>query len=504
MRSAKTWVLLAAPLFGALPALAETPPASSSPATQPTPELAPAPQQQPAAQEPVKSAESPTVTTTVPAVPTAPNPAAEETFTTITAPIGEAPPLPYPVVLSLGSHLTPRLGVGDFYIEPHARVRLRAAWTQEDPNDFTIGRNNGFNLDQARIGVTGGFRRTVRFALSLEGAHVSRTSNNLLTGELSTRLRDAYFTFSPWEFLQFTAGQFIPPTDREALSGFDAAAGSNRGGVATPQLLPQLSVANRGTVPGEGRPTSGFYRGRELGVMMHGNVNPLPFLGGTYALALVNGNGENRILNDNSDPFIHGRVTAGLHNLPILTLLNVGASLRYGRNTDITNIPDTVSDQVLGGAFDSVIQLIGFQVWGQVMWQQTRHLTTGIPSELSLGGFLQVAYRDLFGFSPVFRAAYYQFSNAFPLNVAELTGGMRYDMPGLPITLQLAFTHPEETGWGVYDIGRTGLKNERLTNIPRAPGAIRSPFGIPDWGLDTRDTTTLLNDRAEFIAQMSF
>jgi hypothetical protein len=240
--------------------------------------------------------------------------------------------------------------------------------------------------------------------------------------------------------------------------------------------------------------------------MVHGDVYPLPFVGGTYALALVNGNGQNQVLNDNNQPTVHARLTFGVRNLPVLTLADVGLSAHYGRNTNLSALPNSFDDEVMGSALDGVVQVFGFQVQSQVHWIQTRHLTTHAPSELAIGTFVQVAYRDIFGFSPVARVAYYQATSALPqYTLTEFTGGMRYDMPGLPLTMHLAFTHPEETGWGVYDLG-VGDKttNSKVPTAARVPSALRKPLGVSNWMVDQREGMSLTNDRVEAVMQMSF
>ena len=137
--------------------------------------------------------------------------------------------------------------------------------------------------------------------------------------------------------------------------------------------------------------------------------------------------------------------------------------------------------------------------------QQTRHLTTRSANELAVAGFLQVAWRDFHGFSPVGRVAYYQASSALPqLTVAEFTAGMRYDTPGLPFTLHIAYTHPEETGWGIFDLGESNTT--RVSEIPsaaRVPSPLRSRLGMSNYMLDRRDGLPLTNERIEIVAQMA-
>ncbi|MBI5493385.1 MAG: hypothetical protein HY904_00050 [Deltaproteobacteria bacterium] len=490
-------LLLCARAFAGAPE--PTAPATSAPDATASPDAGPAaPTETPAPATAAAPDGGP-----APAAPAPQPPAPDETFTPILVPPGEAPPLPFPVVLSVGRVLNPRVSVADFYFDPHVRLRLRGAWVQQDPNVYFVGRNSGFNMAMARVGVSGGFRRTIRFNLSLEGAADTRSGSNQLVGELSTRVRDAYFTFAPWEFLQVTAGHFRPPSDRESLSSFDAASGTGRAG--TPQLLPEMSVATRGVYAGEGLQVRGMDPGRDLGVMLHGDIRPLPFVGGTYALAVVNGNGQNQVLNDNNQPTVWSRITFGLRNLPVLTQADVGASVHYGRTSNIAALPNTFDDEALGSAVDGVVQLFGFQVTGQFHWVHTRHLTTRAPTELALGGFAQVAWRDLFGFSPVARVAYFQPSSALPqFTVVEVTGGMRYDVPGLPLTAQIGFTHPEETGWGVYDLGAANTTREKRVPGARIPEPVRHTVGVNNWSLDRADAYPITNERVEAVLQMSF
>ncbi|MEW5851090.1 MAG: hypothetical protein AB2A00_20045 [Myxococcota bacterium] len=494
-------------LPGALHAQATTP-ATPAPTSEPPTEAPASSTATPTSPAADPSAPAPSTQPADAAAPTTPPPPAapvEPPLGVWRAPLGEAPPLPYPVVLSAGSGLAPRLSVGDFMLEPHARIRLRGAWVQADPNIYFVGQNSGFNLALARAGLTGSFRRSVRFSLSVEGAADRRDRQNQLVGELSTRLRDAFLTFAPWDFLQLTAGQFRPPSDRESLSSIDAATGS--GPRASAQLLPEVSVGNRGVQAGEGLQTRGLDPGRDIGVMLHGDVKGGPFFTATWAMALVNGNGENQVLNDNAEPVAWGRWTAGVHGLPVLNLLDVGLSLHYGRNTNISALPSVFHDQVVGSTLDGVIRIFGFEVWAQGTWQQTRHFTTQAPTELAVASFLQVAYRDLFGFSPVVRAAFFQPSSALPqYTVAELTGGMRFDMPNLPLSIFLSYTHPEETGWGIYDLGADDAtpSDANAANIPRAPAALRTPLGIRNWGVDQREGFPIANERLEGAIQLSF
>jgi hypothetical protein len=89
--------------------------------------------------------------------------------------------------------------------------------------------------------------------------------------------------------------------------------------------------------------------------------------------------------------------------------------------------------------------------------------------------------------------------------VAELTAGVRYDIPNVPLSVTFCFTHPEETGWGIYNWGNGGKPNDsRVPSLVQVPAAIRDPVKGPNWAPDRRDGVPLANERVEGMIQLTF
>ena len=79
-----------------------------------------------------------------------------------------------------------------FSWQPFGYLRAQYITVQDDPNVAFVGRSDGFELQNARIGVRGELDRRVAFVISFDGAIDERTQVNTPQGKLGVGLRDAF------------------------------------------------------------------------------------------------------------------------------------------------------------------------------------------------------------------------------------------------------------------------------------------------------------------------
>src|SRR5215468_5498296 len=94
--------------------------------------------------------------------------------------------------LALADDPPPVAPVAGFSFEPYGYLRLQYIAVQNDPNVAFVGRDDGFELQNARIGARGTYGPRMSFALSFDGAVDERAQINSPDGKLRVGLRDAY------------------------------------------------------------------------------------------------------------------------------------------------------------------------------------------------------------------------------------------------------------------------------------------------------------------------
>ena len=113
--------------------------------------------------------------------------------------------------------------------------------SKDERYDF-VGRNNGFVLDSARVGVQGRNRTyDVTFRISIEGASDVLTAPNTPLGSLSVRLRDGFARWDPVSFARHSGGPVqgsLPGgrAPRNAVAPLRFARRRRRGRPARPRL----------------------------------------------------------------------------------------------------------------------------------------------------------------------------------------------------------------------------------------------------------------------------
>jgi hypothetical protein len=324
------------------------------------------------------------VTPAVEQTPQLPSEAAQQVAPPPPAPM--VPPPPPTMPLSIW-----RFDLGGYV---HGAYR----WIEEPQNYNLAGRNNGFQLEQARVSANVQYKSVLAGRVSIEGASEDRLSQTFPGGQLTARLRDAYITWAPLRFVRVSIGQMVTPWDLDSMRS-DAE-------------LPFVSraVPVEGVQPTEGYTTRGMGADRSLGISIHSGHVPL---GGNtsfrYSLFAGNGNGQNQILSDNNIPAVRGRAEFsywGKQGLPIdqvrpmyavtddlrKPILHLGIAAQWNPRT-VGNLPDLIKETDVGVAADFAASYVGIELQAAILYvKTTRDTLSAVPPLERLGWWAHLRY----------------------------------------------------------------------------------------------------------------
>jgi len=334
-------------------------------------------------------------------------------------------------------------------LTPFGYLRAGYDHTMKDDRYAFVGRNNGFVLESARIGMDGRADAwNIAWRASIEGASDVLSAPNTPQGTLSVRLRDAFARWDPVEWLGVQVGQFKAPFQEEELRGTNTL------------LFASRAVGVEGIPPGRGFETPGLQLDRQLGVML----SPAKPIGGdvaaSYYVMLMNGNGSNQLLDDNGRFGIVGRTELG-----IFEYVRLGAGVfRNDRTVGIP--PNLYTEEDFGLTGDVFVTVAGLQVFGAVTRVRTVFATVGASAREQLAFHGQAGYRfDLPGWfiGPAYRYAYFhpwqaggaQGFDAF--KVVHHTFGVRAGLAKLPLQAWLNYTATVEEDGRKLDNDRIEL-----------------------------------------------
>ena len=319
------------------------------------------------------------------------NPSAPAASGTVLQTDQAVPTAPVSVTLPMGSPPVWRFDLGGYV---HAAYR----WIEEPQNYNLVGRNNGFQLEQARVSANVQYKKILAGRVSIEGASEDRLSQSFPGGQLTARLRDAYITWAPLRFVRVSVGQVVTPWDLDSMRS-DAE-------------LPFVSraVPIEGVQPTEGYATRGMGADRALGVSLHSGHVPLGAnTSFRYALFAGNGNGQNQSLADNNLPAVYGRVefayfgAAGLPADQVRPMYAVTDDLRkpvvqlavaaQWNPRTVGNLPDLLRETDVGVATDVVASYFGIELQAAFLYLQTTRDSLGgvLPLE-RIGYWAHVRY----------------------------------------------------------------------------------------------------------------
>jgi hypothetical protein len=319
-----------------------------------------------------------------------------------------------------------------FSWEPFGYLRLQYIAVQNDPNVLFVGRDDGFELQNARIGVRGNLDKRMHFVVALDGAVDEREQVNTPQGKLRVGLRDAYVDVALGRAVAVRGGFF------ETVFGPDALEDNTR------REFVDRPIESRGMRATEGYQTPGLTPGRSLGAAVR--LDPEPAKGAPrigFELAVQNGADEYASNNDNDLPAVSGALIV---RFPKDGWLVAGA--RYN--------PRTAGELPLLRDEDDLQGMAGFQIMagplglgGGVFYQRTSFPTTGGPVETGIGGHGQVTIKVpaslplMFGY----RFGLLDPSSLFVVDrVMEHTVGATLGVPAYRMRLQLQLVHVVEQG----------------------------------------------------------
>lgn len=310
-----------------------------------------------------------------------------------------------------------------FTYELHGFVRGGYTWIQRDAGSFSVGQNSGFRLQNTRLGVQGGYGKSVRFDISID--HDAQLNGLTNQAPFTVALRDAFVDLRHgWMHLK--VGQFRPPFNGELLLSDGEIPFARR------------SVAATGILGDEGRIAWGML-GLDRSIGASGGVR-VPF-GGDAALefdvAAVNGNGMNQGRNDNAKPAVAARLAFGFKGTTI-------AASGLWNDRTVGGLVNQQDERDLAGDVSIVSVLGPVRLFGQWIVQQTAFIDTKAKSNLAqgiVGSASFLADVGMVKLEPAYRFTYYSPTALLPqAGLMDHTAGVNVLAANLPVRLQLNYT----------------------------------------------------------------
>lgn len=333
--------------------------------------------------------------------------------------------------------LPPVTGHAAFTWAPFGFLRLQYKAIQNDPNVEFVGRDDGFELQNARIGVRGTLGDDAAFVVSFDGAVDERAQINVPEGKLRVGLRDAYGDY-------FARRQH---EDGRVKSELLVRAGFFQTWAEPQNQIPDVirefvdrPIESRGVRATEGFQTQGLTPGRSLGAALR--LQPqfgIAGLNGGFELAIQNGADEFSSNNDNDKPAVSA---AGLLRFAKDGHFVVAA--RYNPRT-VGDLPFRQDETDLSGSAGFRIPAGPVAIGGGLVVVRTTFGTTGGPAQTAIGGHGQLTFRAGSDRAPLtfgYRFGLLDPSSLFTTDrVMEHTVGGVLGVPRLRMRVQLQLTH---------------------------------------------------------------
>jgi hypothetical protein len=316
-----------------------------------------------------------------------------------------------------------------FKWEPFGYLRMQYIVVQNDPNVAFVGRDDGFELQNARVGVRGTLDSRARFALSIDGAVDERAQQNTPQGKLRVGLRDAYGDVLVGSDVAVRGGYFQTWVDPQALVSD-----------ITRQFVDK-PIESRGMRSTEGWYTPGLPPGRSLGAALR--LEPVEANKVGFEVAVQNGADEFSSNNDNDLPAVSASALFKLADNGFLV-----ASGRWNART-VGELPFRQDETDLQGTFGAQLNVgvASFEAGGIV--QRTTFESTSGPVQNAYGAHAQFMVtapaKVPLGFG-------YRFGILDPSSliltdrVMEHTVGSVISVPSYRMRVQLQITHVMEQG----------------------------------------------------------
>jgi hypothetical protein len=329
-----------------------------------------------------------------------------------------------------------------FAWEPFGFLRLQYLVVQNDPNVAFVGRDDGFELQNARLGVHAKLDDRVAVTIAIDGA-VDERAQNTPQGKLRVGLRDAFgdVTISGDVFAR--AGYFQTWVDPQALIA------------DTAREFVDKPIESRGMRSTEGWYTPGLPPGRSLGAAVQ--LAPVDANQVGFEVAVQNGADEFSSNNDNDKPAIS--VAA------LFRLADNGFIVAAGRWNPRTvgELPFRQDETDLQGSIGAQVNTSVLSVGAGGIVQRTTFESTGGPSQNAFGAHAQLMF-NIPAELPI--AVGYRFGVLDPSSliltdrVMEHTVGAVLGVPSLRMRVQLQGTHVMEQAARALSNSRVQLAAE--------------------------------------------
>jgi len=304
-----------------------------------------------------------------------------------------------------------------FVVEPYGYLKVQGSVVQNDPNVAFVGRADGVELQNARIGVVGALGERVGFRVSADGAVDERDRVNDPNGTLRVALRDAFFDLHLTSWAALRVGRAEPVFDPEEEVG------------DTRRQFVERALPSRGVRPTDGWETPPISPGRSLGVAVRHDP-PAPEHGAALGFEIAAQNGADEFASDNDNDAV-AVSAAAFARLPGNGFLLVAG--RYNPRTE-GELPFRQDETDTQAAAGGVVTLGWLTAGGGFLFERTSFDTTGGPVENSIGAWGQSMVRLPFSGEPSvdlgYRFAFYDPSDLISTDrLMEHTAGAVLGVP---------------------------------------------------------------------------
>jgi hypothetical protein len=329
---------------------------------------------------------------------------------------------------------------------PYGYLRMQYIAVQDDPNVAFVGRDDGFELQNARVGVRGRTHRTY-FHLSFDGAVDERALVNSPQGKLRVGLRDAYVDLDAFgthttgphgeNAIVVRGGYFQSWTDPEAqVPDFQ-------------REFVDRPIESRGMRATEGWQTPGLPPGRSIGVAFRLDPEE-PASGAAFGGELAAQNGADEFASNNDNDALALSI-AGLARFPGGFVV---AGARWNPRT-VGELPLRRDETDYQGSVGAHVDAGPVALGAAAFVQRVYYVSTNGPSEDAYGAHAQLMVK----LSPVsvgYRIGVLDPSSLITTDrVIEHTAGAVLAVPSWRMRLQLQLTH-------VVQQAARALANDRI------------------------------------------
>lgn len=313
--------------------------------------------------------------------------------------------------------------------KPFGYAKLGVFYTLPTRDEQIPGGNGGFRMVSLRLGTIFKPVEELEVVASIEASAPQVRPEDPTSGSRIVQLRDAYGEYQVCSGLLIRAGQFKAPFWAESLLNDAQLPFATRSVISDGYTTPEFAGQREG-----------LGLERQVGVQLSSRRLGNDTLGFKYAVAVVNGNGANQLLNDNNSVAPVGRV-----EVELFKHVTVGVNGFYNPKSEGVRPNRLLSNQIGYGA-DLVAHAAGFTVLAGYLGRSTSYPSTALNPDSSMGILGQLHYFHAgTGLAGGVRVAVFDPSAADPNdNVIEMTAVLSWQLKAAPVRLLVQFTHREE------------------------------------------------------------